>query len=218
MIASAEKVPRARRRWWQFSLRFFLAFVTLAAIGLGWWFRPFTADEVEGSLAVRFTYRRDWRGNVFRDGPMTGEGIVFGVPATIVGRFVDGKREGIWQMHSEAGQLLMQTSFQRDRRHGPEAEWYPNGARRFEASFIEDQPDGQMTDWDAEGRIAMQGVYREGTPWSGVCFERWRHAWIGYYEQGVAVSLEPSDERAALLTRAIESHFPEAQPAERKAP
>lgn len=214
--APSEKAPRPRRRRWQFSLRFFLAFVTLAAVGLGWWFRPFTVEEAEGGLDLRLTYRRDWRGNIVRDGPMTGKGIVCGVPATVVGHYRDAKREGIWQVDSDAGQLLAQTSFRRDRRHGPEAEWYPNGSKRFEATFIEDQPDGQMTDWDAEGRIAMQGVYREGAPWSGVCFQYWSHGWIEYYENGAAVPLEPSDERAALLKRAIDFHYPEVQPAERK--
>lgn len=208
---SVESVPRPRRRWWQFSLLTFLAFVTLIGVVLGCWFRPFTVEEREGTMTMRFTCRRDWRGNVFRDGPAMGAGLYGGVAATAVGYYVNGRREGIWQVRANEGQLLLQVSFRRDKRHGPEAEWHANGIKGFEASFVDDEPDGQVTYWDTEGRIVLQGTYREGQPWSGVCWERWGHAYIAYYENGLVVPLEAHDERAQHLSRALEYHVGQSQ-------
>lgn len=56
--------PRPRRRWLQFRLRTLLGVMLLAALFLGWWFRPFVVEtrRDDGSLRTRFELRRDWRG------------------------------------------------------------------------------------------------------------------------------------------------------------
>lgn len=53
-----------RRHWLQYRLRTLLGVMLLAALFLGWWFRPFVVEtrHDDGSLRTRFELRRDWRG------------------------------------------------------------------------------------------------------------------------------------------------------------
>lgn len=62
LTPSAPPVPR--RRWLQFRLRTLLGVMLLAALLLGWWFRPFVVEtrRDDGSIRTRFELRRDWRG------------------------------------------------------------------------------------------------------------------------------------------------------------
>ena len=70
MMPPTISAPLPRRQWLQFSLRTLLGVMLLAALFLGWWFRPFVVEtrRDDGSVRTRFELRRDWRGRTVSHG------------------------------------------------------------------------------------------------------------------------------------------------------
>ena len=101
--------------------------------------------------------------------------------------YAHGKAEGRCESWFPTGRRKSVANFVHDRMHGPSENWHPNGTlgvkgcwkkglrdgfwrygqpelfRRFRG----DKPAGWQVGWDAKGRIATRGCFRDGKPWDG---------------------------------------------------
>jgi antitoxin component YwqK of YwqJK toxin-antitoxin module len=65
---------------------------------------------------------------------------------------VEGGREERWRAFTEAGALLQDGVFVDARRHGPFAEYHPNGSKAAEGRYEVGQKVGEWRYWSADGQ------------------------------------------------------------------
>lgn len=100
--------------------------------------------------------------------------------------YVKGEKEGISQIFSPKGNVLMSIEFHQDKRHGPSIQYFPSGEIFVESHYINDLKDreektyyesgllakcipykngvihGLYQEWNDQGLLTFEGEYKEG--------------------------------------------------------
>ncbi len=169
-------LKRQKQRWLQFSLRFLLLLMALAAVGCWWFLRPESEDLVlvEGALKVRQQYRmgkddehiRSGRWLLLgRDGRVRAKGRYSADRPhawwtayhedgnkAIQGRCSRGARIGQWQSWYSTGQIQTQWECER----GPLPRWYE---RTIEVGLSSRA--GAVRAWWPNGQVRFEGQYAD---------------------------------------------------------
>jgi len=136
---------RRRRRWLQFSLRFLLLLITLAAVGCWWFLRPESQDLplAGGAMKVRQQYRMGAGDKRIRSGRWLLLDPDDRVRAK--GRYAADRPHGWWTVYHENGGKALQGRCSRGARIGTWKSWYPTG--QIQAQWECER--GQQPKWDS---------------------------------------------------------------------
>lgn len=77
----------------------------------------------------------------------------------LVGRYEEGKREGVWSSWYEDGQLKSEAKYRNGKRHGFSKTWYPNGQLRYKGRYHHGERSGEWTFYDREGEVVKKERY-----------------------------------------------------------
>jgi len=91
------------------------------------------------------------------------------------GPMAEGKREGLWQVFSSAGELWMEQEFRDDQLDGVTRIWAPDGWKQQERSYQKGILHGPLTAWNRDGSLAFMIEYANG---------RKQGAWLEMYPGG----------------------------------
>lgn len=84
-------------------------------------------------------------------------------------------------------------------------QYYPNGVLAQSEEFVNGEIHGIRRDYDEDGGLRAEGVYKEGLPWNGWCnwWDGRPWAWAEYREGAVwtGVSREWNEERDETMVR-----------------
>ncbi len=76
--------------------------------------------------------------------------------------FSEGKLHGAWIIRSASGRKIVQWQFDNGVRQGKSTWWYPNGAIRREVYYKNGQPDGDLVEYNPDGKIRARFSFIEG--------------------------------------------------------
>lgn len=74
----------------------------------------------------------------------------------------DGEPNGTWVVFDAQDRKMVCWEFVYGKRHGKSTWWYSNGAPLREVTFVDDQLDGELVDWDQKREIARKVQYVAG--------------------------------------------------------
>ncbi len=66
--------------------------------------------------------------------------------------YVEGKREGIAEVHDESGNQIERRYFKANKKVGFHEGWWPNGQKKFEYTFIDGLHHGEYKEWQMDGK------------------------------------------------------------------
>jgi len=164
-------LKRRRRRWLQFSLRFMLLVITLAAVGCWWFLRPESEDLVlaGGAMKVRQQYRLGEGDKRIRSGRWLLLAPDDRVRAK--GRYAADRPHGWWTVYHGNGAKALQGRCSRGARIGTWKAWYPSG--QIQAQWECER--GQQPKWDSRtteiGPSIREGPVRAWWPNGQLRFE-----------------------------------------------
>ena len=179
-----------RRRWLQFSLRFLLLVITLAAVGCWWFLRPESEDLVlaGGAMKVRQQYRLGEGEKRIRSGRWLL--LAPGDRVRAKGRYAADRPHGWWTVYHENGGKALQGRCSRGARIGTWKAWYPTG--QIQAQWECER--GQQPKWDSRtteiGPSIRKGPVRVWWPNGRLRFEgqyandKEDGTWIYYDREG----------------------------------
>jgi hypothetical protein len=78
------------------------------------------------------------------------------------GRFVNGQKEGIWELRSEDGRMVIIGTYLRDKEHGVWLERFPDGMPRSLACYRMGVMHGPWLQWKEDGSIITVGTNADG--------------------------------------------------------
>lgn len=137
-------LKRRRRRWLQFSLRFLLLVMALAAVGCWWFLRPESEDLVlaGGAMKVRQQYRMGRDDEQIR----SGRWLLLDRDDRLraKGRYAADRPHGWWTVYHENGGKAIQGRCSRGAKIGTWKSWYPTG--QIQAQWECER--GQQPKWD----------------------------------------------------------------------
>ncbi len=119
-----------------------------------------------------------------------------------IGRFKDGKPDGLQTAWHENGQKWNETTFKDGEPDGLWTSWYENGQKDNETTFKDGKEDGPFTEWHDNGQKAAEGTYKDG---EGVSVKYWNSKGE---EVGTRYEAEGKQENSELerLREAIETY------------
>lgn len=109
------------------------------------------------------------------------------------GLFLDNKETGLWQGWQPSGELAWSCVLNQGSIVGSKTYWYPNGKHSREEAFGKDgmlesitqwsesgqkllqgaysrgKKDGRWVYWDEKGAVEADGIWKNGSPWDGMC-------------------------------------------------
>lgn len=91
------------------------------------------------------------------------------------GNYVDGHKDGLWQVWNPDGQIVVEIVYERGRQQGESRGWYPNGARKHVGHYVDGLLSGAWTEYFDNGQISLTGHYHNG---------KRRGVWAGYARDG----------------------------------
>jgi len=86
--------------------------------------------------------------------------------------YKDGKREGELSNWHENGQIELEANFIDDIIEGKVTWWYENGQKWKEEYYNKNDNDelhGKFIEWDVNGNIKREAIYKDGACISGDC-------------------------------------------------
>ncbi len=83
-------------------------------------------------------------------------------PFTSEATFQDGRLHGTWTIKDSHGQTIIQWSFDNGIRAGTWTWLHPNGQKRLEATYVNGALNGDVLEWDHDGKIVNQNTYLDG--------------------------------------------------------
>lgn len=118
----------------------------------------------------------------------TGWSVVYtkGETRYIEQQYAKGKKDGVWRIYFQTGQLHKEGTMKEGKDHGRYREYHPNGNMQYEyfyeigkktgkwlswyengvpyteRQFVNDQLHGKIYVWDEEGKLAKEYDYRNG--------------------------------------------------------
>ena len=182
-MAASSSPPAAGKRsfGWRYSLRALWLIVTLACLGLWFWYRvPFTKvidhsqqsgvywEEKAGPVRMGREVQRFRR--TLRDEPI---------------------REGLTEFYDREGRRIGEENWREGSLHGPFVRWYTNGNVRSRGQYIAGRMDGIWEHFDEQGQPTLKTIYDDGRPngdWQQ--FDNGRVARTIRFEQGEATQID----------------------------
>ena len=79
-----------------------------------------------------------------------------------MGKYVNGKKEGLWKSWYENGQLKNKGNWKNDRRDGQRIEYYKNSQVKEEVFHRNGIPTGKWVYYNPDGTISKEIFYKEG--------------------------------------------------------
>ncbi len=76
--------------------------------------------------------------------------------------FSEGKLHGAWVIRSASGRKIIQWRFDSGVRQGKSVWWYPNGVIRREVGYKNGQPDGELVEYNPDGKVRARFSFIEG--------------------------------------------------------
>ena len=84
------------------------------------------------------------------------------------GEYVDGLKQGLWEMYYEhpangiSKYLQVRGSYLSDIKDGEWIEWYPNLEKKYQGSYNNGNKDSLWSWWDEDGKLYTEGTYKNG--------------------------------------------------------
>ena len=94
----------------------------------------------------------------------------------LLGRFLDGKRDGKWVQWYDNGQVEVQGEYYRGKKHGEWSLWYNNGEAKEQGTFSFGKVDSLYKYWFDNGHLKEEQRYKKG-----LAHGRWTN-WSIYHE------------------------------------
>jgi antitoxin component YwqK of YwqJK toxin-antitoxin module len=95
--------------------------------------------------------------------------------------FDQEKRNGLSQEFYPKGQLLAETAYVNDVKHGDEKSYFADGTPNHEAHYVHGKLEGLSRRWNEKGVLVFEGEYKEGM----------RHGKFNkYFEDGKPMALQ----------------------------
>jgi MORN repeat protein len=154
MAASSPSPPKATRprRWLRFSLRGLMIFLTLACVGVWYWFRVPYREEITHAKQQTL---------LFVELP-----VIIGAAKEVrhYRRVLRGDpiREGLTEYFDHEGQLVGQETWREGQLHGPFFRWYSSGRPAEAGQYHMGQKDGTWERFDPEGKLLLRMSYDRG--------------------------------------------------------
>ncbi len=82
--------------------------------------------------------------------------------ASRLGRFKDGKHDGLWVGGHENGQREREATFKDGKPHGPMMVWHENGQKEYEGVTKDGNADGLWTYWHENGQRKSETTFKDG--------------------------------------------------------
>ena len=82
----------------------------------------------------------------------------------LLGRFLDGKRDGKWVQWYDNGQVEVQGEYYRGKKHGEWSLWYNNGKAKEQGTFTFGKIDSLYKYWFDNGHLKEEQRYKKGLP------------------------------------------------------
>lgn len=177
------KPIKARRRWFQFSVRTLLIVTTIIAVWLGWW-----------------SYNN---GKEVRHGPQVEWNQSGGKSREIY--YVQGRRHGAQTEWDSLGNKILEGSWEHDLKVGRWTRWHRPGHKASECMYKNGHIDEMETFWNDEGNLIREDRYdeaghlREMTTWyrNG---QKWRHGGFSVPKNGEVTDPAKSAPRDGIWT------------------
>jgi len=80
------------------------------------------------------------------------------------GVFEDGAMIGVWTLYYPDGAKRWSASFVEDREDGASRGWYESGQQHYEVNYAAGKPDGEATYWHDNGEVAAKLDFAAGKP------------------------------------------------------
>ena len=131
---------------------------------------PWVVKDREGKVVAAGTYRKgimqgQWarrhtpaEGGMFTEKPFT----LFQGPYDSVAKFKAGKLDGQWIVYDRAHRSIFEIGYKDGIRDGLATWFYPDTTKMRQATFKEGVLDGEVAEWDEDGRLVSKEYYREG--------------------------------------------------------
>ena len=81
----------------------------------------------------------------------------------LLGRFLDGKRDGKWVQWYDNGQVEVQGEYYRGKKHGEWSLWYNNGKAKEQGTFSFGKVDSLYKYWFDNGHLKEEQRYKKGS-------------------------------------------------------
>ncbi|MBL7852654.1 MAG: tetratricopeptide repeat protein [Cyclobacteriaceae bacterium] len=95
------------------------------------------------------------------------------------GKYVKGKKEGIWKYYSRYGTLISQSDQRNDMAQGKLTRYFPSGAVREETEYVDDEVNGYVITYYANGKVEQEGWMTGGQR---------QQRWVTYSKEGMITS------------------------------
>jgi len=79
----------------------------------------------------------------------------------LIENFLEGKKEGIEQRFFEDGSSVSQ-EWENDRLHGKWEEWFGNGQKEIEKTYVDGKLNGQQYEWYKNGKLKFEESFSKG--------------------------------------------------------
>ncbi len=76
--------------------------------------------------------------------------------------YIEGKRNGEWRKYYPTQQMAEIRNFQNGYKTGRYLGWWPNGGKKFEYTFKNDEYHGVLKEWNPEGNLVREMNYIAG--------------------------------------------------------
>ncbi len=70
----------------------------------------------------------------------------------------------VFTIHGGSDQVATEVRFKRGLRHGPSAEYYPDGQRKREGEYRDGRSEGTLREWSETGQLVLERVMSGGKP------------------------------------------------------
>ena len=131
---------------------------------------PWVVKDREGKVVAAGTYRKglmngQWarrhtpaEGGMFTEKPFT----LFQGPFDSMASFKAGKLDGQWIIYDRAHRSIFEIGYKNGIRDGLATWFYPDTTKMRQATFKEGVLNGEVVEWDEDGRLTSKEYYREG--------------------------------------------------------
>jgi antitoxin component YwqK of YwqJK toxin-antitoxin module len=72
------------------------------------------------------------------------------------------KLHGDWTVYDAKHRKISQWAFENNERHGRSVWYYPNGRKFRECNYVHGELDGDVNEWEADGKLALKETYQLG--------------------------------------------------------
>ena len=131
---------------------------------------PWVVKDRDGKVVAAGTYRKgvmqgQWarrhtsaEGGMFSEKPFTS----FQGPFDSMANFKGGKLDGQWIVYDRAKRSIFEIGYEDGKRNGLATWFYPDTTKMRQATFNQGALDGEVSEWDEDGRLVSKEFYAKG--------------------------------------------------------